>query len=169
MPQRSVLSWNALVTAYAHSGHRREAVIAFQEMELEGFKPDEAGLMSVITACGHIGLLSHGCRYLSRMESDCGVAPLREHYCRMIDVLGKIGLLAEAEELIESMPYEPNLVELVSLLGACDVHRDRERGARVAERVAGIDPSSAAPYLILANLSSERKKKRLARTLKQIG
>eukprot|EP00249_Psilotum_nudum_P033229 c49907_g1_i1 orf=1-249(+) len=40
----------------------------------------------------------------------------------------------------------------MSLLGACRVYGDVERGACAAERIFELDPKNVAPFILLANI-----------------
>eukprot|EP00249_Psilotum_nudum_P015212 c25216_g13_i1 orf=2-448(+) len=50
------------------------------------------------------------------------------------------------------MPYEPTAVTWMTLLGACQVHDDIERGTRAAEHVFQLDPTIAGSYVSLSNI-----------------
>ncbi|KAK7261532.1 hypothetical protein RIF29_27846 [Crotalaria pallida] len=62
MPKRDVVSWTTLVMAYAQGGHCEEAVDVFKRMVLEGdeVKPNEATVVTVLSACASMGSLSLG-------------------------------------------------------------------------------------------------------------
>ena len=53
-----------------------------------------------------------------------------EHYGCVVDLLGRAGLLGEAEELIYSMSIEPSAAAWGALLGACRKQGDVELGER---------------------------------------
>uniref|UniRef100_UPI0040747504 Synthetic PPR-DYW protein n=1 Tax=synthetic construct TaxID=32630 RepID=UPI0040747504 len=152
MPERDVVSWNAMIAAYAQHGHGKEALQLFQQMQQEGVKPSEVTFTSILSACSHAGLVDEGHHYFESMSPDYGITPRVEHYGCMVDLLGRAGRLDEAEDLIKSMPFQPNVVVWGTLLGACRVHGDVERGERAAERILELDPESAAPYVLLSNI-----------------
>jgi hypothetical protein len=70
----------------------------------------------------------------------------------MIDILGRAGYLEEAEKFIQNMPFEPDAIGGAALLGACRSHSNIELGSRVAEQLFKLEPSNAAPYVVLANM-----------------
>ena len=69
------------------------------------------------------------------MSSACGVQPELKHYGCMVDLLGRAGLLDEAEELIWGMPMAPDVKILVALLGAGRVHKRLDIAERVRSRI----------------------------------
>jgi pentatricopeptide repeat protein len=89
------------------------------------------------------------------MTRDFGVAPLRDHYTCMVDLLGRAGFLEEAKSMIEEMPMQPDSVIWGSLLAACKVHRNITLGKYVAEKLLEVEPSNSGPYVLLSNMYAE--------------
>ncbi|XWS35754.1 hypothetical protein CRYUN_Cryun20dG0022900 [Craigia yunnanensis] len=56
----------------------------------------------------HAGLLETGRSYFASMEKVYGAKPGSEHYACMIDLLGRLGKLFEAESLLNQMDVEPD-------------------------------------------------------------
>ncbi|KAL9666013.1 hypothetical protein QQ045_000335 [Rhodiola kirilowii] len=69
------------------------------------------------------------------MAEVLGLKPRVEHYTCMVDLLGRAGLLTEAEDLILNMSIKPDDVIWKALLGACKTHGNVEMGERVASRI----------------------------------
>ncbi|XP_057820377.2 pentatricopeptide repeat-containing protein At3g12770 [Cryptomeria japonica] len=60
MPNRSLVSWNAMIAGYAHNGLGKEALLLFNEMVLADVRTDSATLVSALQACAHLGVLRQG-------------------------------------------------------------------------------------------------------------
>lgn len=60
MPDRNVVSWTAMVSAYAKHGHDEEALTLFAQMLQSGLQPDEFTLTSILPTCANLGALQHG-------------------------------------------------------------------------------------------------------------
>lgn len=75
-----------------------------------------------------------------------------EHYCCIVDLLGRGGLLDEAHDFISKMPIKPDTAIWLSLLGACKSHSNIELGERVAELLFELEPKNAATYVLLSNM-----------------
>ncbi|CAL0300886.1 unnamed protein product [Lupinus luteus] len=73
MPKRDVISWTTLVMAFAQGGHCEEAVSVFKRMVLEGeeVKPNEATVVTVLSACASMGSLSLGQWVHSYIDKRC--------------------------------------------------------------------------------------------------
>eukprot|EP01018_Ginkgo_biloba_P001792 Gb_35793 [translate_table: standard] len=152
MPERDVVSWNAMISGFALHGHGKEALKLFEQMLQANMKPDDFTLVGVLSACSHAGLVDEGLHYFHSMTRDHSVTPSVDHYSCMIDLLGRAGLLDEADEFIKSMPFKPTITMWGSLLGACRIHRNAELGHRVAECIFKLEPKNAAPYVTLSNI-----------------
>eukprot|EP01018_Ginkgo_biloba_P031910 Gb_25359 [translate_table: standard] len=152
MPRRSVVSWNAMIAGYAMHGCCKEALQLFEEMQHAGTNPDHVTFVGVLSACCHAGLVDDGLQYFNCMSHSYHVTPVMEHYCCIVDLLGRAGRLDEAQDFINKMPIKPNANIWGSLLGACRIHTNIELGEHVAERLFELNPYTAAPYVLLSNI-----------------
>ncbi|KAK9154280.1 hypothetical protein Sjap_001760 [Stephania japonica] len=140
---KNVSCWNALITGLAVNGVAEAALEAFTQMQKMKTRPNNITFLGVLMACCHGGLVEEGRQHFESMENSFGVEPEIKHYGCMIDLLGRAGLLEEAEEVIRSMPMEPDLTVLGALLGACRIHGNVEVANRVCNRF--LKPKSHAP------------------------
>eukprot|EP00249_Psilotum_nudum_P016668 c25935_g8_i1 orf=2-886(+) len=168
MNQRNVVSWTAMIAAYAQNGYGKESLELFQQMHSEGVKPNRITFVSILSACSHAGLLDDGWRYFNSMRKDPGMVPAVEHYGCMIDLLGRAGRLDEAESLVNNAPFGNYAGAWMTLLGACRIHGDVDRGARAAECIFELDPHNAAPFVLLSNIYSAAGKWNDAATVKKV-
>ncbi|KAK7282306.1 hypothetical protein RIF29_10976 [Crotalaria pallida] len=155
MAERDNVSWNAMIVGYAQNGYGTKALEIFKKMLLSGEKPDHVTMIGVLSACSHAGLVEEGRHYFQSIRSEHGLAPLKDHYTCMVDLLGRAGCLDEAKNLIETMPMEPDAVVWGSLLAACKVHGNITLGKYVAEKLLEIDPFNSGPYVLLSNMYAE--------------
>ncbi|XP_024534211.1 pentatricopeptide repeat-containing protein At3g53360, mitochondrial [Selaginella moellendorffii] len=49
--QRTIVSWNSIIAAYAQSGHSKEAFQFFQELLANGTKPSSVTFLAILPAC----------------------------------------------------------------------------------------------------------------------
>ncbi|KAM1004042.1 hypothetical protein ACFX13_004358 [Malus domestica] len=149
---RSRLSWNILISSYAKHGCFRKAREAFHEMLNLGMKPDHVTFVSLLSACSHGGLVDDGLAYYNAMTTEFGVPPGIEHCVCIIDLLGRSGRLAEAENFIKGMVVPPNDLVWRSLLAACKIHRNVELARKAAEHLLELDPSDDSAYVLFSNV-----------------
>ncbi|KAK9289365.1 hypothetical protein L1049_007520 [Liquidambar formosana] len=146
------IAWNSLLSAFAQHGIGKEAMKIFDRMILSGVKPNEITFVSLLTGCSHAGLVDEGISYFYSMDKIYGLAPREEHYSCVIDLLGRAGRLKEAEEFINSMPFEPNAFGWCSFLGACRIQGDKERGKLAAEKLMKLEPENSGAHVLLSNI-----------------
>ncbi|KAH9294196.1 hypothetical protein KI387_040599, partial [Taxus chinensis] len=100
MPARDVVSWNSMIAGYGMHGFGKQAIRLFEKLEYSDMKPNHVTFVGVLSACCHAGLLDDGWKYLNSMNECYHVTPAIEHYCCMVDLLGRTGHLYEAYNLI---------------------------------------------------------------------
>eukprot|EP01018_Ginkgo_biloba_P022102 Gb_10152 [translate_table: standard] len=147
-----IVSWNAMIVGYAQNGFGKETFQLFEEMQHAGMKPDHITFVGVLSACSHMGLLNEGRYFFDSMNHDYDITPTMGHYACMVDLLGRAGHLAEAEDLICGMPLKADAVIWRTLLGACRVHGNVDIGKHAAERVIELEPENVATYVLLSNI-----------------
>ncbi len=122
MPSQNVVTWNAILRGCAKHGHAKEALKHSEQTSEEGVQPDEKTFVCLLSAYSHAGLVDEGMRLYASMIKDYMIAAELEHYTCMVDLLGRAGTLQEAENMIKSMPFKPDVATWMGLLGACRTH-----------------------------------------------
>ena len=59
-PVKDVVSWNAMITGYAHTSRFGEVLVLFEDMQREKVRPDNCTLVNMLSACAHLGALGQG-------------------------------------------------------------------------------------------------------------
>ncbi|XP_050244762.1 putative pentatricopeptide repeat-containing protein At3g13770, mitochondrial [Quercus robur] len=170
MPERTVISWNAMLMGYSKYGMGREVVELFELMREENkVKPDSVTILAVLSGCSHGGMEEKGLEIFFEMENGkLGVEPVIEHYGCAVDLLGRAGQVEEAFKFIKKMPFEPTAAIWGSLLGACRVHSNIDIGEFVGRRLLEIEPENAGNYVILSNLYASAGRWEDVRTLREL-
>eukprot|EP00250_Pteridium_aquilinum_P010338 c19311_g1_i1 orf=130-1872(+) len=145
VPVRDLVLWNALIAMYAQHDLGKEALNSLRQMQQEGHTPDEITFTSVLSACGHTGLVDEGRRIYSSMGKDFNVMPSVEHCGCMVDLFGRAAMLQEAEDFIESMPLKPNTVVWEIFLNACRLYADRGGVQSAKKAIKDLARKGAAP------------------------
>ncbi|XP_057831594.2 putative pentatricopeptide repeat-containing protein At2g01510 [Cryptomeria japonica] len=158
MPKRNLISWNAMISAFAQNGYGMKAIQLFEQMLHGGTKPDYVSLVCVLAACSHTGLVEEGKLYFDRISRDYCITPRVEHYSCMIDLLGRAGKLDEAENLMNNMPFKPDAKMWMSLLGSCRTYGNVKLGEHAAKCLFELEPQVAAPYVVMSNIYSAARK-----------
>ena len=151
----SVSPWNAIICGLASHGHASMCLEVFSDLQRYNIKPNPITFIGVLSACCHAGLVESGRRIFKSMNSVYDVEPDIKHYGCMVDLLGRAGLLEEAEELIRSMPMEADIVIWGTLLAACRTHGNVNIGERAAQRLAALAPSHGGGKVLLSNIYAD--------------
>ncbi|CAN6194355.1 unnamed protein product [Urochloa humidicola] len=151
MPERSVVSWNAILMGYGRHGLAHEVSQLFTSMHEEA-KPDSVTLLAVLSGYSHGGMVDEGLDMFDLIVKEQSTLLNIEHYGCVIDLLGRSGRLEKALNLIQKMPFEPTRAIWGSLLGACRVHANVHVGELVAQRLLEIEPENSGNYVILSNI-----------------
>ncbi|PON56700.1 Tetratricopeptide-like helical domain containing protein [Parasponia andersonii] len=167
MKRRDVYSYTAIIVGFAMHGEAKRALDIFAEMPQMGIKPDEVTFIGVLTACSHAGLVVEGKKYFEDISYVYNLRPQTEHYGCMVDLLGRAGLIEEAQELIGNMPMEPDAYVWGALLGACRIHGHVELGEDVMKKLLKVEPERDGAYVLMSNIYSSANKWRDAVKLRK--
>ncbi|XVF19249.1 hypothetical protein REPUB_Repub11eG0093700 [Reevesia pubescens] len=121
MESKSIISCTTMAVGYARLGLLDAAGKLFDEM------PEKDVVLECYNWSCHGGLVEEGRKYFTQMTSKFGLSPQLEHYSCMLDLLGKAGLLDEAEELVKNMAIEPDAVVWGALFFAWKFFNGRKR------------------------------------------
>ncbi|KAD7117303.1 hypothetical protein R6Q59_006115 [Mikania micrantha] len=156
LDKKGVSSWNALILGLAMNGQVEKSLEMFSEMQRSGVVPNEITFMAVLGGCRHMGLVDKGRHHFDSMINNHKIEPNVKHYGCMVDLLGRAGLLKEAEELIESMPMAPDVATWGALLGACKKHGANEMGERVGLKLIELQPDHDGFHVLLSNIYASK-------------
>lgn len=153
MPEKDEISWTVLIQGLAESGFAKESLSLFKEMERTSLIiPNDLMLLSILFACSHAGLVDKGCQYFNAMETVYRVKPKGRHYTCLVDMLSRSGRLTEAEDFINSMPFQPETNAWAALLSGCKLYRNEEIAERTARKLCKQAEKNSAGYVLLSNI-----------------
>ncbi|KAG6392204.1 hypothetical protein SASPL_146415 [Salvia splendens] len=130
---RNVVAWTSLICGAAQHGRCQDALAVFERMRESGVEPNDVTFTGVLTACVRAGMVDEGRRCFGMIGR-----PKIQHYGCMVDLYGKKGLLREACEVIETMPYEANAAVWGSFLSSCMLHKETGVVDRVVDKVMSV-------------------------------
>ncbi|XP_071730416.1 pentatricopeptide repeat-containing protein At1g31430 [Rutidosis leptorrhynchoides] len=153
--EKDTASWTSIICALSLNGKTCKALELFHEMKKCGFKPDDITFIGVLNACSHGGLVEEGWMHFESMKSVYKIEPKIEHYGCLIDLLGRAGMLKEAEKVVNEIPKDKDdiLVPVYgALLSACRLYGDVDMGEHLADRLSGIEIGDSSIHTLLANI-----------------
>ncbi|XP_030973697.1 pentatricopeptide repeat-containing protein At4g14850 [Quercus lobata] len=154
MPERNLITWNAMIGGYAHQGHADMALALLEEMMSGGNEvvPNYVTLVCVLSACSRAGAVKLGMEIFDSMRTRYGIEPGVEHYACVVDLLGRAGMVERAYDFIKEMPIRPTTSVWGALLGACRVYGKPELGKIAADNLFELDPKDSGNHVVLSNL-----------------
>lgn len=151
MFSNDVVSFNVMIMGLAINSEGAEALRLFCKMQEFGLQPNAGTFLGVLCACNHSGLIEEGRQIFMDMTSRHCVSPKLEHYACYIDLLARVGLVEEALEVVNSMPFKSNNFIWGALLGGCLLHSKIELAKNISKRLVQVDPDSSSSHVMLAN------------------
>ncbi|KAH0450992.1 hypothetical protein IEQ34_021684 [Dendrobium chrysotoxum] len=155
MPVRDVSSWTAMIMGLATQGNPTFALELFRRMKEEGrVAANHVTMVAVLCACANAGLVEEGMRNFEAIVEGRvkGVEATEAHYGCVADMLGKVGRVREAVEMVEGMRCPASAVVWGSLLGACEKHGEVRIGEKVAAKLVELEPWNDGVYVVLSNI-----------------
>ncbi|RZC75058.1 hypothetical protein C5167_050548 [Papaver somniferum] len=95
MPKKDIISWNTMLACFAQNGLSNEALVLFDEMKSVGVKPTEATVVSMLSACAHLGALDQGER-LHRYVNSQKISINTVLGTAMVDMYARCGNISTA-------------------------------------------------------------------------
>lgn len=158
LKNKDVASWSVLIAGYGIHGQGKQAIELYEKMQNHGLKPDNFTFIGLLMACSHSGLIKEGLDYFDQMKNLHNIEPKLEHYACVADMLGRVGRLEEALELVNEMPEKPDAGIWSSLLSSCRIYNDFELGEKVAEKLLEVETNRAENYVSVSNLFAKSGK-----------
>ncbi|XP_020261968.1 pentatricopeptide repeat-containing protein At1g71490 isoform X2 [Asparagus officinalis] len=146
------VSYTSMIAGYGIQGEGMKALDLFDKMISCGIMPDGFTMVAILSACSHSGMITEGETLFWKMNVFYGISPQMEHYSCMVDLFGRAGLLRNAEEFIDQMPFEPSTAVLATLIRACRAHGSKEIGERAAKRLLEMTSDDPNHYVLIANM-----------------
>ncbi|KAH9301975.1 hypothetical protein KI387_013558 [Taxus chinensis] len=103
MSKRDVVSWNAMIAAYAQNGHDKETFALFGRMLLSGVKPNSVTMVSILPVCARSADLLKGKEihnYIIKYAFESNILVRNA----LIDMYAKCRCIQVARQLFNRMP-----------------------------------------------------------------
>ena len=103
LPFRDVVTWSALISAYAQQGYGDYALDCFERMQIEGLSPDCITFTCVLKACSGSGVIEKG----KQVHNEVIIKGLEKEYVSLgnglLDMYAKCGALTEAKQVLDKL------------------------------------------------------------------
>ncbi|XP_017980717.1 PREDICTED: pentatricopeptide repeat-containing protein At1g71490 [Theobroma cacao] len=101
--EKSIITWNSMLSGYTHLDQSEEASFLFREMLLSGFEPNYVTIASILPLCARVANLQHGKEfhcYITRRKvfEDCLLL-----WNALIDMYARSGKVLAAKRVFDLM------------------------------------------------------------------
>lgn len=140
---RDVVTWTTLISGYATEEHGMEALICFEQMQVEGILPNAVTYACILKACASFGALEKGqeiheaAAKQGLMESSVVVGSA------IVDMYAKCGQLEKAQEVFDKL-QKRDVVTWNSLIAGYANHELGKEALLIYDRMReeGVSPNS---------------------------
>jgi pentatricopeptide repeat protein len=129
MPEKTIVSWTALVSGYTAAGDFSGAVEVFRLMQMEGFEPDDVSIVAVLPACAQLGALELGRWIYAYCDRHRMLG--KTYICNaLMEMYAKCGCIDQALQLFDGMP-EKDVISWSTMIGGLASHGRAKEAVRL--------------------------------------
>lgn len=150
IPERTVVTWNAMIAGYEQNGLAEEAVVTFRKMQEAGEEPDSTTLVSLLSACSHIGAFNLG-QWANDYIEDKGLKVNVVLGTSLINMYARCGHVEKARKVFDEMP-EINIVTWTAMMSGYGMHGLGQQAIELFQqmRSSGLLPNDVTFVAILS-------------------
>ncbi|CAN6456019.1 unnamed protein product [Victoria cruziana] len=151
MPERTTVSWSAMIAGYVRVDMFTEALELFQRMQSVGTESNESIVVSVLSACAHLGALAQG-RWLHAYIARIGMKPNIFIETALIDMYSKCGCIDQALLVFEGM-LEKDVKSWNCIITALAMNGDSRRALELLSDMhkSGVRPNDVTFVAVLSS------------------
>ncbi|KAM1046332.1 hypothetical protein ACFX14_037059 [Malus domestica] len=159
LPERSDVTWSL---AALIEGKQLHALLSKTGFGLNVFVV--SSLVDMYAKCGSIReaysvfQVESGKKYVNLMITEQNVSPNAVHYLCMVGILGRSGLILEAYDLIQKIPFGATVSMWGSLLASCRIHVNIDLAEVATKHLSEIEPNNAGNHILLSNVYAANNK-----------
>eukprot|EP01018_Ginkgo_biloba_P032910 Gb_35636 [translate_table: standard] len=153
LPERSLISWNTLISGYAKQGHSKEAFHMLEQMQQVYMKPDHFTFASVLSVCASLAAIGKGRQvhaHIIKRAFELNVVL----GTALIDMYAKCGDIVDARQVFDKMP-QLDLVSWNAMIAGYGKHGLGKEAIRLFSQMdlAGMQPNHSTFVGILVACS----------------
>ena len=150
LPIRDVVSWTTLIAGYTDHGYGEEALLCYEQMQLQGILPNAVTFISILRACGSIGAIEKGQEIHTELERKGFLEQNNLVGSTLVDMYAKCGSVSIARQVFERLP-DRDTVSWNSLISGYAQLGESEYFVHIVDRMLGegIRPDSVTLLVVL--------------------
>ncbi|XP_058093247.1 pentatricopeptide repeat-containing protein At3g29230-like [Magnolia sinica] len=133
MPVKNLVPWTIMISGYAEKGLGKEASRLYDQMGKAGLKPDDATIISILSACAESGFLGLGKRIHAYVDGT--KLKYSTQVCNaLVDMYAKCGILNKAMRVFDGI-VEKDVVSWNSMVQGLAMHGCGEKALELFSRM----------------------------------
>ncbi|KAH6791973.1 Tetratricopeptide repeat superfamily protein [Perilla frutescens var. hirtella] len=150
MEERTVVSWNTMISGYFRNGRVKEALMVFWRMVGSNVEVDSATVLSILPACGSLKDLEQG-REVHQLIKDKGIGKRLAVQNALVDMYVKCGSMDEARCAFDGM-VERDVVSWTTVINGYILNADVNRALEMCRlmQFEGVKPNEVTLASLLA-------------------
>ncbi|KAH7299773.1 hypothetical protein KP509_24G028500 [Ceratopteris richardii] len=152
---RDIITWTSLIAGCAQLGDQDDVIYIFDRMREEGIEPNSITFINVLNVCSHAGTVDMGEAYLNVMVKEYDMLPTIEHYTCIVDILSRAGQVEKAFSIIKQVPFHPDFVIWLTVLGACQQGGIKDFGREAFKHALPLDGQDPVAYVFMSNICAD--------------
>ncbi|KAL3629424.1 hypothetical protein CASFOL_026646 [Castilleja foliolosa] len=159
MPEKTVVSWNTMISGYFHNNNAKEALMVFRGMVGSEVEFDSATILSVLPACGYLRDLNMGIE-VHEIVKDKGVMKRLAVQNALVDMYVKCGRMDKARDVFDEMS-ERDVVTWTTVINGYASSADANGALELCRlmRFEGVRPNEVTLASLLAMCANSRDSK----------
>ncbi|GAB2276890.1 hypothetical protein Dimus_011601 [Dionaea muscipula] len=154
----NVALWNAMLSGFSRHGRWRETMILFEKMQQIGLSPNEVSYVSVLSVCGHMGLVEEGLKYFDLLVVADSVSQNAIHYSCLVDILCRAGRIRDAYNIVIQSMMPTTASMWGSFLSSCRKFGDLELAEIAAKHLFEMEPCNGGNHVLLSDTYAANNK-----------
>lgn len=153
MPEKGLITWNAMISGYAQNGFTAHVLGLYHEMKTSGVCPDAVTLLGVLSSCAYLGARSVGSEVEKQVEM-LGYGSNVFLKNALINMHARCGNLKRARAIFDETP-DKRLVSWTAIINGYGLHGQGEIAVELFDEMIrrGIRPDGAVFVTVLAACS----------------
>ncbi|CAH9109156.1 unnamed protein product [Cuscuta europaea] len=128
--RKSIVSWNSIISGFAHCGRYEEASFFFREMLFCGFEPNYVTIASILPLCARVANLQHGREFHCYLCKHEGFQEQLILWNSLLDMYARSGKVYLAKNLFNYMSKK-DTVTYTSLIAGYGVQGNGKEAIRL--------------------------------------
>lgn len=149
MPEKNAISWSTMINGCVQFGLFKEALDLFNDMQIDGFRPNHAGIVGALSACCFLGALDQG-RWIHAFVKRNGMELDVVLGTAIVDMYAKCGCIEMACHVFEEMPCK-DVFAYTSFISGMANHGESARAMEAFKKMEneGVKPNEVTFICIL--------------------